>query len=342
MASCYDRHFEVGREILTVTEPDGKQRRSEVSAIGRTQTQKALGPSASGSPILERVDFGYDRLGHENSIKRYRNPAAGSEAVTWTMHTDSLGAVHELVERGAVPRLREYDDWGELTKEHWNDGVEHALTTTYDALGRPLHREERSGASLVADSVYDYTYDVPQSSPLDIAEANLMGRLAATSSSSQSAFYSYDALGRLAVKTYSSTDGDPGGILVEQSVLHDDGSPKELHFRLPDTGNADERIDYVSDSAGRLKSVTSVSGLESQLLFQAAVIDPLGRTRQAQYGNTMTYTAHYADVGRRLIDDVTVSAGRSFRREINYGTFDVLGRETQREEHVGGQVKGAG
>src|ERR1044071_8158788 len=170
------------------------------------------------------------------------------------MHTDSLGAMHELDEPGSAPRLREYDDWGELIEEHWNDGVEHALFTTYDALGRPLHREERAGASLVADSVYDSVYDVPVSSPLDISQDNVMGRLVEASSSSGSTFYSYDGLGRLAGKSYTSTDPDlAGAVLDEKNELHDDGSPKALHFHLPDNGNADERIEYASDSAGRVK-----------------------------------------------------------------------------------------
>ena len=66
-------------------------------------------------------------------------------------------------------------------------------------------------------------------------------------------------------------------------------------------------------------------------LYDASVIDPLGRVRQAKYGDKADYAADYADFGRRLMTHVTVSSALG-ARHINYLAYDPLGREAQRGE----------
>jgi hypothetical protein len=121
-----------------------------------------------------------------------------------------------------------------------------------------------------------------------------------------------------------------GGVYVEQHTTHADGSPASLDLLLPDTGFADEHVDYAYDSAGRGNSVHYSNGSDTFDLFEAPTIDPLGRLRQAQFGAT-SYSAGYADTGRRLPTQVTASSLQG-SRTISFGGFDPVGRERSRTE----------
>ena len=79
---------------------------------------------------------------------------------------------------------------------------------------------------------------------------------------------------------------------------------------LPDNAFKDERVDYIYDSAGRTRSVKYSDGTINKDLFTATGgtdIDVFGRVRQAKYG-LATYTADYADTGRRLLNSVRVAS----------------------------------
>jgi len=120
---------------------------------------------------------------------------------------------------------------------------------------------------------------------------------------------------------------------VETHTTHADGTPATLDLFLPDTGFADEHVTYDYDSAGRGTSVTYAAGGTSQVLFTASTIDPFGRVREAQYGQTR-YTASYADVGRRLQRQASVSSpfGSRSIRHADLTAYDPLGRERSRSE----------
>ena len=68
----------------------------------------------------------------------------------------------------------------------------------------------------------------------------------------------------------------------------------------------------------------------SQNLFQASTIDAFGRVRQAQYGQT-SYAATYADLGRRLMSQVSVTSSHG-SHSISFQTLDPVGRERGRTE----------
>jgi hypothetical protein len=67
--------------------------------------------------------------------------------------------------------------------------------------------------------------------------------------------------------------------------------------------------------------------------------DPLGRVRKAQYG-LATYTADYAELGRRLLKKVAV-ASPAGSRSISYAGFDPVGRERSRTEVKSGSAGSA-
>jgi hypothetical protein len=119
---------------------------------------------------------------------------------------------------------------------------------------------------------------------------------------------------------------------------------------LPDTGFKDERVDYSYDSAGRMRTAKYSDGTGGLTLplFNLDTIDPFGRIRQARIGlpafnGPASFSASYADTGRRLLQGVKVtSATGAASREISFpavpGTvasltaYDPLGRERARRE----------
>jgi RHS repeat-associated protein len=201
------------------------------------------------------------------------------------------------------------------------------LVKRYDALGRLIHSEQRNNDVTDAATVNDYLYDhaafvVPQVNP-----TNMLGRLTEASSPTGAVSFSYDAFGRGNARMFLD---DHGGLYVEKHAFHGDGSPSALDLLLPDTGYADEHVDYAYDSAGRPRSVTYANGASHQDLFAASNIDPFGRVRQAQYGVT-SFTANYADAGRNLLSQIAVSSPLG-SRSVSYPSYDPVGRERSRNE----------
>jgi RHS repeat-associated protein len=197
----------------------------------------------------------------------------------------------------------------------------------YDALGRVVHREEQNNGVTDPETVFDYVYDHGVNVAPQVTPTHVLGRLAQATAPTGTVSFSYDDLGRTNARVFTDTTG---GIYVEKHAFHGDGTPQSLDLFLPDTGFADEQVLYDQDSAGRGKSVTYHNGSESQTLYTASQIDPFGRVRQAQYGQA-TFTASYADVGRRLLNQVTVSS-LSGSRSIAFQSFDPVDRERGRTE----------
>ena len=100
---------------------------------------------------------------------------------------------------------------------------------------------------------------------------------------------------------------------------------------MPDTGSEQERVDYSYDSAARLRSMKFFEGSSSQDLYKASAVDPFGRVRTAKYGDKVDYAASYADLGRWLMSNVTVTSALGSRRILYLG-YDPLGRELRRRE----------
>src|SRR5262249_31479566 len=96
-------------------------------------------------------------------------------------------------------------------------------------------------------------------------------------------------------------------------------------------------------SAARLSSVIYADGSTSQPLFQASVIDPWGRVRDATFG-AASYSATYGDTGRRLMRNLPISGANGQVREFSFaapgasGSFDPIGRERSRTERRNAQT----
>src|SRR5439155_5926527 len=104
---------------------------------------------------------------------------------------------------------------------------------------------------------------------------------------------------------------------------------------LPDGNYADEVIKYEYDSAGRLRTIAAPDASGTHALYQANVIDPLGRVRRAQYGGSSVFAANYADQGRQFIREIDFGSSLGSRRTL-FENFDASGRESARREFVDG------
>jgi RHS repeat-associated protein len=339
------------------------------TAIGRPIQAVTYGPQEVCNPPLcwvtasaskERAIFGYDALGHMSSMIRYEDPtplsssaiSAGSNPVTTTWHYDSLGQVLEFDEPESAAQFRNYSNWSELMQVQWCDATTSPCTdrrtiTSYDALGRITHSEDRINNLVDPATVNDYAYDQPATFVNLVTPTNVHGRLASASWPTGRVSFSYDGLGRVNARGF---DDGRGNNYIEKHTYHGDGSPSELHLLLPDNGFKDERVDYTYDSAGRLRTARYSDGANTSAtpVFNLDSIDLFGRVRQARVGlfagnGPASYSASYADTGRRLLQDVRItSATEAASREISYqpvpGTvgalaaYDPLGRERVRRE----------
>jgi RHS repeat-associated protein len=300
---------------------------------------------------IERMEYGYDRLGHLSSMKRYVDPAHSSNSVVTSWKYDSLGQGLELRDPNSAVQFRTFDEWGELTQVQWTDATTSPPTdrrtiSRYDALGRTVHTEDRTGNVVDAETVNDYTYDTPVNiTTPSLTATNVKGRLAKATSPTSAVSFSYDSLGRINAEVFTDRTVAPEKVYVEKHTYHGDGSPSALDLQLPDKSFVNEHVAYTYDSAGRTRTLVYSDGMITRDLFKASgasAIDVFGRTREAQYGPA-TFTASYADIGRRLIKSLKVTAVSGATRELSFdpfgdlvSVFDPLGRERARREFVNG------
>lgn len=347
----FGRTFQNSTEIVSVQDAasllagspqHGVVQRSELTAINRLLSRSTW----SGATRLEHATFGHDRLGHLTSMTRFQDANAGARPVTSSWRHDSLGQLLEVREPDSSPQFYAYSNWGELLEAHHavlrsppqsengppppdTDPVTTTLRTinTYDSLGRMIHSEQQTQGVVDPETVNSYVYDVGVNEASQVTPTNVLGRLARATSPTSSVSFSYDSFGRINARVFTDQDG----VYVEKHELHGDGALDKLHLFLPDTAYTSENIDYTYDSAGRGRSVRyDLNGSSEQDLFAAQVVDPFGRLRQGQYGQA-GYAASYAELGRRLMNQVTVSSSFG-SRAITYQGFDPVGRERSRVE----------
>jgi RHS repeat-associated protein len=360
--TCASRSFSDHVEIVTTQDAasmlagspqEGVQKITFLSATGRTLKRYTRN---SAFATQEEAHFGYDFVGNLTSMRRFWY-SSGIDSVTTTWRYDSRGRMIQLNEPASLPQYLSYDNWSQLVSSRWTDTsaspvVDRVMAHRYDALGRLVHTEEQREDHALGttetdpEAVYDYLYDTPVVVPSDgqVNPTYVLGRMAKATSPKSSVTFGYDAFGRTNARTFYDDQGGPN---IEMRTFHGDGSLQTLRFVLPDRAYKGERVDYPYDSAGRGRTVKFTDGSVTQSLLNASMIDGLGRLREAQYGSTI-YTASYADVGRRLPSDVTVSSLLALSagggtRKISFqpagglaSAYDPVGRERVRTETENG------
>jgi RHS repeat-associated protein len=354
--TCFSRTFASNTETVEVRDARSSLDSTSSRKVLHGSTYTAIGQLTDRYTTLdgfkiESMAYAYDRLGHLNSIKRYGDPVNSNNPVVTSWKYDSTGEALELRDANNAVQLRTFDDWGELTQVQWTDATTSPPTdrrtiNRYDALGRTVHTEDRTNNVVDAETVNDYTYDTPVTiTTPSLTTTNVKGRLAKAISPTSAVSFSYDSLGRINAEVFTDRTVAPEKVYVEKHTYHGDGSPSALDLQLPDKSFVNEHVAYTYDSAGRTRSLVYSDGTITRDLFKASgasAIDVFGRTRQAQYGPA-TFTASYADIGRRLIKSLKVTAVSGATREISFApiaglptVFDPLGRELMRTEFVNG------
>jgi RHS repeat-associated protein len=354
--TCQRRLYGGNREYVDVQDAASLLATSPQAGVGKETTYTATGrvidlstfkaDAANNLIPIEESMFRYDAMGNLAAMTRLVSPTSAAAATT-TWHYDSLGQMIELDAPASSPQFRTYDSWGNLTQVQWSDTATSPATdrrsfTYFDGLGRVTHRDDRNNLVVDPSSVTNYLYDRPFTLLGQIVPTNVKGRLAQASWPTGQMAFSYDGLGRRNATEFANAQA--AGMSVEKHTLHGDGSEQTVQLQLPDTGFAAERVDYTYDSAGRARTANYV-GPAAQSVASVTAMDVLGRVRQANYGPA-TFTASYADTGRKLINSVKVSSpGAAHSREIVFPTpagfaapFDPMGRERARTEIIDGSA----
>jgi RHS repeat-associated protein len=266
-------------------------------------------------------------------MSRYQDPAAVTNPVYWSWQFDSLGQVLSLDEPTSAPQQRSYSDWGELTAVTWTPAAPeptHSVRRRYDALGRLIHSEEQNGGDTDAATVNTYRYDVPGQSAF-FNPTYVLGRLASAWAPTGDVVLSYDAYGNVNGRGFKRVVNGSTVEYIERHGVHGDGSRAWLELKLPDNNHQSERVDYAYDSGGRLRWMRFLDGADTQELYNATQVDAWGRLRSGLFGKRTEYRANYADLGRRLPQDVKVWS-LAGTRLLAFTGFDAVGRETSRYE----------
>lgn len=364
--SCESRSYANRRELVVST--DAAQRlpgspqwngfgRSTFSAIGRLLMRESIVPFETEQ--AERIAFDYDAAGNRTKMTRWLDPQHGTGEVATSWTYDSLHQVTGLLEPGAAPQTRRYDEWGALAAVQWCDASVGSCDESspnrgsffrYDAYGRLTHSEDREDGVAIPETLREFAYDLPVVNAVPpVDPAHVLGRLSKATAPTSSVAFGYDTQGRVEAEVHTDRTDPSLPVFVQRYDHHGDGSIRRVHAQLPDTEFADEVADYAYDSAGRLRSVRYSDGTQSRDLFVADgqhAIDAFGRIRDAKFGAN-TFTGSYAAEGRRLLSALEVAspAPLATTREILFAgtngalpSHDPLGRERTRQEVRDGGV----
>lgn len=335
----YRRVFADHVESMTVESADALTVGSPQFGVGHQATSTATGRVISRSTWqngnrLEYAQLSYDPLGRQTKLIRYQNASGATNPVEWSWQYDSLGQLLRLTEPSSASQERSYSDWGELLKVEWRPSPPeppHSIVGTYDALGRLTHTEERNDGITDPETINEFGYDHPIHASPPVDPKYVLGRLSYAKSPAGEIALGYDAFGRICSRTY--TDLEDGELYIELHGFHGDGTQAWLELNLPDNNFRQERVDYEYDTAGRLRWMWFSDGTSTEELYNAAQVDTWGRLRNAWFGKDIEYSASYADLGRRMLENVKVSAGSDVRH-VAFTGYDALGRELSRVDDL--------
>ncbi len=272
------------------------------TGIGRVVEDARYSPAGTRLDLVHR---GHDRLGAETTVTRYRVPATATEGVTWTRRFDSTGLLLSLDEPGTATVRNSYDEWGNLVQSQWSEAtVLHTLRRAFDGFGRLTRKQAVTsppgGSPESSEFTEHHYYDVHSGSPLqpESPMRGLVSRVEAVGVGDT--FYGYDHLLRLTSETHLLAGyGQPVRIA---HVLEAGGAERELQY---ETAAGTDRIEYMRDSAGRVRSVVDLS--TGVALFTATALDAKGRYRAMTFGNGVTQNVSFAEGGREDLKDWVLS-----------------------------------
>ncbi|MBI4510125.1 MAG: RHS repeat-associated core domain-containing protein [Deltaproteobacteria bacterium] len=344
--TCHEYKYENGREVVETRGPSELHPSSphyQAFDVARTSATGVLLDVSrwKGGQRLEHAEYRYDPLDQLSTVKRFADPVNRGGPAVWSFVNDSLGRTLEIAEPATSTRFREYDEWGNVIKESWQDtspSQARVSSTMFDGFGRPTRvTVSRPSDGTQREESAAYEYDTPRDEALQ-GRTGFLGRLSKATDGLQEAYFTYDRAGNVRKTTWRNS-GD--GRLVRQAA---DSGPAghllELGFARPFQDDINERARYEYDSAARLRNVTWTSGGEPSRLFATRNIDKLGRYLEVAQGNGAVSKKAYRQERRRelLRQELVFKEGvyRSY-----FEQFDAAGRLLKRRDEVVGPARGA-
>jgi RHS repeat-associated protein len=246
--TSYDANF------TTVTDQNGKIRRSMVDGLGRLvrvdepDANNSLGTTLSPA---QPTSYTYDVFGNLRIVTQ------GSQTRTFTY--DSLSHLRSALNPESGTISYAYDDNGNLTQK--TDARPVTTTYVYDALNRPTSRSYSDGTPAVT-----YSYD---------SATKGKGRLASVSSSvSTYSYASYDGMGRASGMTQTL-----GGQSYSASYIY--GLAGQV---LSTTYPSGRTVTSTYDNAGRQVSVAGNLGDGTQRSYSTGIVySPTGSMTKERF-----------------------------------------------------------
>lgn len=272
-------------------------------ALGRVRGHGRQRSSGFNISVFERMDAGYDRLGHLIATTRSPNPLLIGQGLPWTSTVDSLGQVVTETEPGVATRTMSYDHAGQLTQVAWLEGTtSRAIVHRYDGFGRLVRSSTLSDGIEDPESATSYRYDTSPGHATSYA----LGRLTEASTAAQTQLFRYDGLGRISQISFIDSSGR---VVQAASTYRIDGSLYRQAYSTPDTGSSANSAYYLYDSAQRPNRVvwrdeTTPDGID---LVNNVVYDGLGRLRSAAYHNGTGLTYQFRDADRNELTRYTLA-----------------------------------
>lgn len=240
--TTYSYQHDANGNLTQVTDPMGRVSTLTYDPLNRVIQQ--LQPAPATGAAQPAVSYGYDALDQLSTVTDPR-----SLVTTYT--NDGLGNQSSLVSPDSGTTGRTYDEAGNLITS--TDARGKVTTYTYDVLNRLTKIAYASGTPTV------FEYDGGAS-----GAPNAIGRLTKMTDESGNTTYGYDQLGRVLVKTQTTTTGSTS--LVQLT-------------------------NYTYDDAGRLTSLTYPSGIRILYTYDAAGhVNGLVMNPSDGKGNTDTST----------------------------------------------------
>jgi RHS repeat-associated protein len=275
------------------------------------------------STWFDGLTFEYDRLGRQVATNRRK---AGASPVTWRSRLDSLGNELERTEPGTTPVSTSYDEWGQPLETRWAEGdAFHRSTWRYDGMGRPqeYRQDLLTPVGHIQEYAQHYYYDEHSGSPHQPNERVAKGALSWVHVPGVGdEYYTHDSLtSRSTTTTVHADENVPYRTVETRSGT---GRLHALRFELP---GRTETVSYAYDVGNRLRSAVLDAPEGSTTLFNATVVDELGRYRDITLGNGVRETFTYDPTGPRRLRGWTVEAAEErFERIID--ARDADGRTT--------------
>lgn len=255
--------------ITTTLDEDGKKRVTQLDAAGRLASS-TIYPTSS-TPAKTLYAYGpFDTL----------TAVIDAKANIVTMAYDALGRQRTVTDADLGWRAMDYDAFGQLVT--LRDPKGQVTMMTYDRLGRARTR-------MAPDGTDEFTYDTSGGAGL--------GRLAYRSRGGVSTSFSYNALGRPQLESWT-IDGS-----VFDYELAYDAQGRLDTLKYPNMPGRTDRftIKQVYDAFDHLQYVKDVSTTTAKTLWTATAMDAVGHVTGESLGNGRTTTHTYTpDTGRPL------------------------------------------